>query len=105
MPPSYSRRRPKSRGDIVEPTHRTSQDAVTGEVVRVELDAVQVAYERVRQVYDQWRMGMSPGDLERLADAVMVMTMESRRHRERDVDALRALLAAMNGRGSEERAG
>jgi hypothetical protein len=35
----------------------------------------------------------------------MVMTMESRRHRERDVDALRALLAAMNGRGSEERAG
>jgi hypothetical protein len=93
MPPSYSRRRPKSRGDIVEPTHRTSQDAV------------QVAYERVRQVYDQWRMGMSPGDLERLADAVMVMTMESRRHRERDVDALRALLAAMNGRGSEERAG
>ena len=47
MPPSWSRARPKSKGDIVPKIVRTHMDSVSGELTRVILDDVQLRYESV----------------------------------------------------------
>ena len=93
----YSRRRPKSKGDIAPPTSRVQMDAVTGELVTTALDGVQLAFETVRRWYETAATAhrLSGPQRERLADLVLVMVMRTKRHRDRDVDALRALLATM----------
>lgn len=92
---SYSRRRPKSKGDITVPTERTQCDSVTGAVVVTPLDAVQLAFEAVRRVYDAGAVRLSAPEVERLADMVAVYAVRTKRHRERDVEALAVLLAGM----------
>lgn len=98
---SYSRRRPRSKGDIVQPTHRTQQDAVTGELVVTLLDEVQLAFEAMRRTLDGLvlKYNLPPQSQERLADLVMIQALRMKRHRDSDVEALRELLRDMNQRG------
>lgn len=98
---SHSRRRARSKGDIAPPTERVSVDQVTGAVVVVALDAVRRAFESVRRAYDAVALRLSVPELERLADMLAVFAIGSKRHRERDLDALRALLAEMGGQSGE----
>jgi hypothetical protein len=101
MPPSYSRRRPKSKGDIVERTERVSRNPVTGEIERVELDGVQLIFEATVRAMEAAfaRHKTTTADLERLADMLAFLAVRTKRHTDADLDAMRALLAAMNGRG------
>lgn len=94
----YSRRRPKSKGPIVAPTARTHRDTVTGEIERVNLDAVQKAFEAARRAYENaavWHGMKTQAECERLADMMLVYVIQTKRHRDRDVAALRELLATM----------
>lgn len=96
----YSRRRAKSKGDIIQSTERVSIDQVTGETVVVPLDAVQVAFESIRRWYDTTVLHaiLSSAERERLADMMMLMILRSKRHTERDMEALADLLEWMNTR-------
>lgn len=55
-----------TRKPITEKTCRISRDAVTGETIRVELDAVQRAYERIHATIDRNMLGLSGVECERL---------------------------------------
>jgi hypothetical protein len=97
---SYSRRRPASKGDITAPTHRTHQDAVSGEIVTVELDGVQLAFEGVARWFETMasKFNLTAAERERLAVKLVMFAAAQMRHTDADLDALAALLVAMNGR-------
>lgn len=98
---SHSRRRPASKGEITEPTERISQNPVTGEIERTVLNAVQKAFEKFRRSLETaaWMNQLTAPERERLADMVMLMVMQTKRHTDADLDALRDLLGAMNAQG------
>lgn len=94
----YSRRRPKSKGDITDPTERVHQDAVTGELVTTPLDGVQLAFEKVRRDYETAAhlFDLSGAERERLADMVILMVVKTKRHQDSDVEAIEDVLEWMN---------
>ncbi len=92
---SHSHKRGKSRGDIAPPTERVAVDQVTGETTVVALDGPQLAFEAIVRVYQNQAHELTDAERDRLADMVLVWALRTKRHRERDVEALRGLLAVM----------
>jgi hypothetical protein len=97
--PSYSHKRPASKGDIVPRLVRTSQNPISGQIEHVLLDRVQLAYEQMCREFDRLAMPMSLGEIERLAERVMLLGLEKMRHTDADKDApLVALIMALANR-------
>ena len=71
---SYSRPRPKSKGDIQPKLVRTTMNQVSGELEHVILDAVQVAYEHAIGIfggvsaYDHKAKSLDPAEMRRFRE-------------------------------------